>query len=80
LIRRICTSCRNPSNRTPTKICTQCKGTGFFGRIGVHEVLSATHLSNPSLPNLTLYDAGLQHIEHGLIHQSTLDDEVGTWH
>lgn len=80
LIRRICPSCRNQLNRSSTETCIQCKGAGFFGRIGVHEVLSATHLSDPSLPSLNLYDAGLQHVQQGLIHQSTLDDEVGTWH
>lgn len=80
LIRRICTSCHNRSNQNPTKICNQCKGCGFFGRIGVHEVLKVEHLSDPSLPSLNLYEAGLRHVQNGFIHQSTLDDEVGTWH
>jgi type IV pilus assembly protein PilB len=80
LIRKICPSCQNPPDREPSKTCIKCSGSGFFGRIGVHEVLSTAHLINPSLPSLDLYRAGLQHVQNGLIDQFSLDNEIGTWH
>jgi type IV pilus assembly protein PilB len=80
LVRKICPSCQGSASASKKNICNSCHGSGYFKRIGVHEVLSTQHLMDPTLPALSLYEAGLQHVSQGLIHQSSLDDEVGTWH
>jgi type II secretory ATPase GspE/PulE/Tfp pilus assembly ATPase PilB-like protein len=80
LIRKICSTCQSSPSTPKKNACNTCNGNGFYGRIGVHEVLSMQHLMDPSLPALNLYEAGLRHVKQGLIHQQWLDDEVGTWH
>lgn len=76
LVRKLCKEC----NRIPAKkSCDLCKGAGYFGRIGVHEVLGSEHLFN-SAPALDIYSAGMQLLNTGLIDQISLDSELGTWH
>ena len=76
LVRKRCKQC----NPTPSKkSCDLCKGAGYFGRIGVHEVLGSEHLFN-STQALDIYSAGMQLLNTGLIDQISLDSELGTWH
>ena len=63
-----------------TAQCKSCKGSGYFGRIGVHEVLSKANLFNAHSSHISMQEAGLTHIQAGLINQIALDAEVGTWH
>lgn len=76
LVRKLCKEC----NRIPAKkSCDLCKGAGYFGRIGVHEVLGSEQLFN-SAQALDIYTAGMQLLKSGLIDQISLDSELGTWH
>ena len=79
LVRKTCLACLRHDEITKTQ-CTTCKGSGYFGRIGIHEVLSKNNLSNPSASHPSMRDAGLIHIQAGLINQVALDNEVGRWH
>ena len=76
LIRKRCKQC----TLTPSKkSCEICKGSGYFGRIGIHEVLGSKHLFG-SAQALDIYSAGMQLLKSGLIDQISLDSELGTWH
>jgi type II secretory ATPase GspE/PulE/Tfp pilus assembly ATPase PilB-like protein len=76
LVRKRCGQC----HQTPKKsTCQLCKGSGYFGRIGVHEVLGNQQLLE-STQQLNLYSAGMQSVKAGLIDQHSLDSELGTWH
>ena len=76
LVRKLCKECyRIPAKKS----CELCKGAGYFGRIGVHEVLGSEHLFN-SAPALDIYTAGMQLLKSGFIDQISLDSELGTWH
>ena len=77
LVRKTCSQCLGSNGQTD---CPKCKGSGYLGRIGVHEVLNKTHLFNSSTSYVSMRDAGLIHIQAGLINQAALDAEVGTWH
>ncbi|MEI6182130.1 MAG: GspE/PulE family protein [Polynucleobacter sp.] len=79
LVRKICQQClgRNIEEISP---CPSCKGARSYGRIGVHEVLSATYLFDPALKYPSMYEAGLQYVKAGLIREADLKTEVGTWH
>ncbi len=77
LIRKNCQGCLEIGN--PSE-CAFCKGSGFYGRIGVHEVLSRDQLFGSELPHLTMHRAGLAHMQAGLINQSALDSEIGAWY
>ena len=79
LVRKTCQQCFGQET-IPKPQCSACNGTGYFGRIGVHEVLNKTHLFNSAAPHVSMRDAGLIHVQAGLITQSSLDVEVGTWH
>ena len=76
LIRKRCKQCNTSSSK---KSCDLCKGSGYFGRIGVHEVLGNKHLFD-SAQALDIYSAGMQLLRSGLIDQTSLDSELGTWH
>jgi type II secretory ATPase GspE/PulE/Tfp pilus assembly ATPase PilB-like protein len=78
LIRKLCQQCQGKTMGA-SKQCPVCKGSNYHGRIGVHEVLSAAHVFNPSLDHPTMHDAGLVHIKEGLIWLSELEKEVDTW-
>ncbi|MBU3576806.1 GspE/PulE family protein [Polynucleobacter sp. UK-Kesae-W10] len=79
LVRKLCAGCKN-SNLQGAKSCSICKGSGYQGRIGVHEVLDIPHLIDPSLSFLSLQEAGMRHVHAGLIDQAALDAEVSSWH
>ena len=79
LVRKICRQCQGKAIKENSH-CPTCKGTGSYGRIGVHEVLGVTHLFNSSLKHLSMYEAGLQYVKAGLIHEPDLQTEIGTWH
>jgi len=73
LVRRVCTSCREPVEPTEDikmfmerqgidlakstfykgKGCKQCSGSGFWGRMGIHEIL----FMNPTIKELIINDA-----------------------
>jgi type II secretory ATPase GspE/PulE/Tfp pilus assembly ATPase PilB-like protein len=74
LVRRCCKQC-DPTNNTVD--CHFCKGSGYFGRIGVHEVLDNKQLLE-STQALDIYSAGMQSVKAGLIDQASLDAEIGT--
>jgi type II secretory ATPase GspE/PulE/Tfp pilus assembly ATPase PilB-like protein len=76
LVRKCCKQC----NQIPSKItCHICNGSGYFGRLGVHEVLSSQQFTE-SIHPLDIYSAGMQSVKAGLIDQASLDFELGTWH
>ncbi|OYY21236.1 MAG: type II secretion system protein E [Polynucleobacter sp. 24-46-87] len=76
LIRKRCKQCNSITRKTH---CNLCKGSGYFGRIGVHEVLGGKQLFQ-SIEALDIYSAGIQLLKSGLIDQMSLDSELGTWH
>jgi type IV pilus assembly protein PilB len=76
LIRKICKECNPISSKSP---CEICKGSGYFGRIGVHEVLGMKQLFE-SAQVLDIHSAGMQLLKSGLIDQISLESELGTWH
>jgi type II secretory ATPase GspE/PulE/Tfp pilus assembly ATPase PilB-like protein len=78
LIRKRCQECFSKSSIEMSQ-CFTCKGSKLYGRIGVHEVLSATHLFDSSIKHPTMHESGLQYVRAGLIRQADLDAEVGTW-
>jgi len=77
LIRSLCMHCQKEKEGS---LCNRCKGSGYFGRLGVHEVFSATQLQKEDACDLTMYAAGMRHIQAGLINEVSLLSEVGTWH
>ena len=79
LVRKTCLKCHRQNDITKTQ-CQTCKGSGYFGRIGVHEVLSKKNILSISASYLSMRDAGLIHMQAGLINQVALDNEIGTWH
>ena len=80
LVRRICPECRVQDHAISGDPCFTCKGSGYFGRIGVHEVLGINHLLDPSLPFIDMRQAGASHINAGWIKKEDLDSEVSAWH
>ncbi len=78
LVRKICRQCLGRDFKESNK-CSSCKGSGYYGRIGVHEVLSAAHVFDLSFQYSTMYEAGLHHVKAGLIKEADLLTEVGTW-
>lgn len=76
LVRKLCNQCNLNLSKAPCKLC---KGFGYFGRIGVHEVLGSKQLFE-SAQALDIYSAGLQLLKSGLIDQASLDAELGSWH
>ena len=80
LLRKICTECSQKIPTPPQVNCSMCMGKGYWGRIGVHEVLSAKHLFIPSLPYLSMYEAGLHYVKTGEVNQASLNNEVSAWH
>ncbi|QWE16831.1 GspE/PulE family protein [Polynucleobacter sp. AP-Nino-20-G2] len=76
LVRRKCQHCTTKSS---PKDCSYCKGSGYFGRIGVHEVLGPQQLSL-STPYMDLHSAGMQWVNAGLINLKALEAEVSAWH
>ncbi len=76
LIRKLCKECNSMQSKTS---CNLCKGSGYFGRIGVHEVLGSEQLF-ASAQALGIHSAGAQLLKSGLIDQISLDAELGTWH
>jgi len=77
LIRTLCQYCLTKSGDSPCKVC---KGSGYHGRIGVHEVLHPAWLQNENSHHLDMHAAGKQHIQAGLIDEASLASEIGTWH
>jgi len=75
LIRKICNQCNLNLSKAPCKLC---KGSGYFGRIGVHEVLGSKHLFE-SAQALDIHSAGMQLLKSGLVDQISLDAELA-WH
>ena len=76
LVRKRCKQCNQMPRKTA---CQVCNGSGYFGRLGVHEVLSSKQLAESMHP-LNIYSAGMQAVNAGLIDQGSLDSELGTWH
>ena len=75
LVRKICTKCSAYSKKPE---CSCCRGSGYFGRYGVHEVLDSKQLES-STPYLNIYSAGMRAVEAGIVDQASLDSEVGSW-
>ena len=84
LVRTCCAYCRKPKLNKDSdqviELCNACKGTGYLGRIGVHEVLNVTQVLNPSLAYINMNAAGSRHINAGLVDQASLNTEVCSWH
>jgi type IV pilus assembly protein PilB len=79
LVRKICQQCIKQHTSAKAQ-CQACKGSTYFGRIGVHEVLGKDHLFSSSTSHIGMQDAGLVHLQAGLIDRAALDAEVGSWH
>jgi type II secretory ATPase GspE/PulE/Tfp pilus assembly ATPase PilB-like protein len=79
LLRKTCLECLRHNTNDQAQ-CSVCKGIGCFGRIGVHEVLSKIDLLSASASYISMRDAGLMHVQAGLVKQAALDAEVGVWH
>lgn len=77
LIRKRCQTCSVKISEEIT--CDSCKGSKRYGRIGVHEVLSSSHLFSHSAQYISMAEAGMRHLNMGLIFQDDLDAEIGTW-
>jgi type IV pilus assembly protein PilB len=60
------------------KDCSFCQGSGYFERIGIHEVLGE-HQILKRTPYLDLHSAGIRHIHSGVIDHTSLEKEIGTW-
>lgn len=80
LVRRLCVACKQSMTTPVPNICNSCKGSGYFGRLGIHEVLGIEHLLNPTLPYMSMRDAGLERVKEGLIDHVSLESEVSGWH
>ena len=76
LIRTLCQHCLNKSDQT---YCKSCKGSGYLGRTGVHEILNTTLLKDVNIKGLDMYEAGMHHVQAGLINEASLVSEIGTW-
>jgi type IV pilus assembly protein PilB len=76
LIRKLCPTCKTSPINHSQNDCTRCKGSHYFGRIGVHEILDADQIFNPSLPYLNMKSAGEQLLQMQLIDQLSLEAEV----
>jgi type II secretory ATPase GspE/PulE/Tfp pilus assembly ATPase PilB-like protein len=76
LIRKRCTQCIPIRGK---KTCELCKGSGYFGRIGVHEVLGGKQIFEAAQV-LDIHSVGMQLLKSGLIDQISLESELGTWH
>ena len=79
LVRMNCHQCLNRNSNEKAQ-CLNCRDSGYFGRIGVHEVLSQSKLFDPSPSFTSMRAAGLAHVQAGLITQADLESEVGAWH
>lgn len=75
LIRKRCKECQQNTNRST---CSLCKGAGYYGRRGVHEVFGSKHLFG-SAKALDIHSAGMELLNSGDIDQISLDSELGTW-
>jgi len=87
LVRRICSACHNRGNS-----CDLCLGNGFFGRLGIHEVipfsgeLAQAYCDGAStqqlrqrakgLGYLNLLAAGLLQVKHGYISEAELYRQI----
>ena len=84
LVRTCCAYCRKPKLNKDSdqviELCNACKGIGYLGRIGVHEVLNIEQVLNPSLAYISMNEAGSRHINAGLIDQASLSAEICSWH
>jgi type IV pilus assembly protein PilB len=79
LVRRRCQDCNGPNltnSGTSSEVCDSCKGHGYFGRIGIHEILSRENLFNRELPILSMSEVGLRRIAEGVIDRAALDAEI----
>ena len=65
LIRRICPDCQ-------AKGCKNCRGTGFIGRITLHEILSVDN----ALRSLILNSKSLDEIKSSVKHKNLADDAL----
>jgi type IV pilus assembly protein PilB len=79
LVRKRCLACKD-KHSVKNAECSTCHGSKRHGRIGVHEVLSSAHLFDPSIKHATMHEAGLHHLKAGLLLQSDLEAEIGSWH
>ena len=76
LLRKRCKQCKTIQDKSS---CCLCKGSGYFGRIGVHEVLGRGELF-ASTPTFDIYSAGMELLKSGFVDQASLNAELGTWH
>jgi type IV pilus assembly protein PilB len=80
LVRKLCPQCKHYIDINERKNCSHCCGSGYLGRMGVHEILNAQQAFNPALTYISMATAGAQHIQTGLIDHASLRAEVSQWH
>ena len=81
LVRKRCPNCCGlaaTDTADSSTACNFCKGHGYFGRIGIHEILSRKNLFTPEVAYLSMSDVGRRLITEGTIDKTALDDEVCT--
>ena len=74
LARMLCKQCHTLQNPNSNPVCSKCNGSGYYGRIGIHEILSPEQLFNPFQSYTSLYEAGALLVGQGKIDQATLEE------
>lgn len=74
LARMLCKQCHTLQNLNNNQICSTCNGSGYHGRIGIHEILCADQLFDSSMSYTSLYKVGTHLVQQGKIDQATLED------
>ncbi|AWW43928.1 GspE/PulE family protein [Polynucleobacter paneuropaeus] len=76
LVKAYCQKCKG---RTLDSDCSKCKGSGYFGRIGVHEVLNHRMIFSQDICSLNMHSAGMHYVRQGLINPDLLTHEIGSY-
>ena len=76
LVKAYCQKCKG---RTLDSDCSKCKGSGYFGRIGVHEVLNHRMIFSQDTCSLNMHSAGMHYVRQGLINPDLLTHEIGSY-
>jgi len=75
LVRTYCQTCKGVALDSA---CSKCKGSGYFGRIGIHEVLNRRMIFDQNEPSIDLHLAGMRYVRQGLINPDMLAHEIGS--
>ena len=76
LVRTFCQKCKRHALDFN---CLKCKGSGYFGRIAIHEVLNHQMIFSPDACFLDMHAAGMHYVQQGLINPELLTHEIGSY-